>query len=910
MSSRLPRARLVAAQDRAELAPLAALTLLVLVTSFLLAAVPRQLAAAEGEALQEALSRATPAARELSASATNTAPARQLAAIDRQLREDQRPGLARRVSEPVLTATSDPFDVLTLDGEVLRPQPFSWLLLQHQRGLLDGVRWVEGEAPDGRGPTTARTRDGEAVPVLETGIVRQLADVLDVEVGRTYLVRPRTPQPGGVGVFAVRVSGSFDRTDPEDPRWSYLTQVWSKGERYTADGTLLAEVGAVLVDESQLERLRRAVGTLRYDWHYPVDTEGLAPAEVPALLAAVRASVSNAASATIPLEQETYREPSVSMGSGLVDLLVTHQAAARATSSVVAVAVAGLAVLALLVLTLASLVVVVRRSPVLDLARARGASITQVVLVVVSGVAVGVLPAAVAGGVLARALVGGSAGSVGTADLALAASVGAWALASCAVAAWWQARTHRRGTAVRRVVEGGLVVLALAGVLVLRTRGPGEDGGSVDPLLAGTPVLVALALAAVLLRLSPVLVDRLAATRQASRGLVSFLGLARAARRPAVLAAPLATLLVSLCFAVFATGAVRSVDAAQLSGTWREVGADYRVEATFIPPEILAATQELEGVQDVATAYVRTAAGVEDERGRSTAAIAVVLDAPAYARLLEDAPDGTLGSADPAAVRDLGRRPGGEGDPLPVLVTADADAAMGGDVDLGGGLGTTPVTRRTVTERFPLAGDRPLVVADLAAVQARESAPIRPNTLLVTGAPGLADELEEVVARADQPHLVVDRRAALAEVQSSPFVGSTRQTFAVAVPVAGGYALLATVLALVLAAPTRRRDAAVLRRLGATSRESLRLALTEQAPVVLGMLAGGVVAGLGLVWLALDAVDLSPLTGGTGPPEVHLPYLATTWLTGGLLVLVAAATVLVSVAERRPDPGRDDGSER
>ncbi len=911
MSTRLPRLRLVAAQDRAELGPLAALTLLVLVTSFLLAAVPRQLASTESGALREALSRADAAERELAASSTNTAPAGQLAAIDEQLRADQAPVLARRVGDSVLTETSNPFDVFTTDGEHLRPQPFSWVLLQHQPGLLDGVRWVRGEAPGaGSGPRTVRTSEGP-VPLLETAVLTDIAEVLDLQVGRTYVVRPLTPQPGAVGPFAVRITGSFERTDPDDPRWSYLTQVWSKGERYTPDGALLAEVGALLVDESQADELRRVVGTLRYDWHYPVDTDGLDPDTVPSLLAAVRSAVSNAGSATIPLEQETYREPAVVMGSGLVDLFEEHLAGARATSSVAAVVVAGLSVVGLLVLALASLVVVVRRSPVLALARARGASVAQVVLVVVAGVAVGVVPAALAGGLLARRLVGGSAGQVGTTDLVLAGGVALWALLSCAVATWWQARAHLRGAGVRRVAEAGLVVLALAAVVLLRSRGVGESGEvGIDPLLASAPVLVALALAVVLLRLAPVLVDRLAATRRGSRGLVSFLGLARAARQPAVLAAPLAALLVSLCFALFATGVVRTVDAAQVTGTWREVGADYLVRATYLPPETLAAIEDLDGVTAVAPAYVRTDAELTIAGGSTEQATSLAVDARAYADLLADAPDGVLDGAGADDVRALAEDPGGEGDPLPVLLTADADELLEGDVGLGGGLGTTAVTRRAVADRFPLGGDAPLVVADLDAVQARESSPIRPNLLLLSGAPGLADELEGIVARNDLPHQVEDRRADLAELRSSPFVGSTRDLFALMVPVAGAYALLATVLALVLAAPGRRRDTAVLRRLGASSRESLRLALTEQAPLVLGMLAGGVLAGLGLVWLALGAVDLTPLTGGVGPPEVHLPLLATTWLTGGLLVLVASATVLVSVAERRPQPGRDDGSER
>ncbi len=560
-------------------------------------------------------------------------------------------------------------------------------------------------------------------------------------------------------------------------------------------------------------------------------------------------------------------------------------------------------------LSLAGLVVVLRRGPVLALARARGASAAQTVGVVTAGVAAGVVPAGVLGALLARALVGRDVGGL---DLALATGTGAWSLGSCAVATWWQAASPRRTPAVRPALEAGLVVVAAAGAVLLRSRA-GETATGVDPLLAAAPVLVALAVAVVLLRLAPALVERLAASRRGSRGLVSFLGLARAARQPAVLAAPLAALLVALCFAVLAAGAVRTIDDAQVSGTWREAGGDYRVEATFFPPETLRAIADVPGVEHVASAYVRTDGGVLDDQGRTAPAITVALDLPAYSRVLDAAPGSAGLGADRDALARLREAGRGTGGPLPVLMTTGARGLLDATtprVDLGGGLGEEDVADRATVDRFPLDGGRDLVVADLAAVQARESAPVRPNTVLVSGAPGLAGRLDDLAEGTGQPHRVLDRRAALAEVRSSPFVGSSRDLFAVVVPAALGYALLATVLALVLAAPGRRRDAAVLRRLGASSREALRLALTEQAPVAATMLLGGALAGLALVRLALAAVDLAPLTGGAGAPDVTLPLPAATWLTCGLLVLVAGATAVVSLLERRRSaPGREGGGQ-
>lgn len=909
----MTRLRLVAAQNRSELGPLLALTVLVALCAFLLAAAPRHLAAAEAQALRATLDDASAAELELSASSTNEASVRQLDVVDEQLRAGLGPALADRVTSPVRTVVSDLFDTYTVDGEHLRPQPFAWLLLAHQPGLLDDVRWVEGgppmspRTPGTPGTATVPTDDGP-VPLVRVALEDAVAEQLDLRVGPPVVLRPLSARPGGVGAFAVQLSGTFERPDPDDPRWDYLTQVWEPGERYTPDGSLLAEVGAALVDPSQLRALQDVAGTLRYDWHYPVAPSSVTPGSVDEVLAAVRASVADASSATVPVDQPTYVEPTVTMSSGLVDVLESHQALSRSTAAVVAVVVAGVGAVGLLVLALAALVVVLRRGPVLALARARGGSVPQLLGLVVLGVGAAVVPATVVAVVAARTVVGSDVGGL---DVLLAALVPLATLVACAGATWWRVHPPRRRRAVRPLVEAGLVGAAVVGVLAERERADQLAGGGtargVDPLLAMVPVLVALAVAVVALRVLPPLVRRLGAARAGGPGLVSFLALTRASRRPAVAAAPLATVLVALGIAVLGTTAVRTVDDAQVSGTWRDVGADYRLEATYFPPESLAAVEALDGVDVVAAAHVRSDAAIVADPEPEQPAVALAVDAPAYADLLARAPDsdGSTGGVDgPAALRDLASDVDPE-QPLPVLVTGDAGLLLGAraagerEVDLGGGLGVAEVATSTVTERFPLDEGRALVVADLAAVQARESAPVRPNTLLVSGTAGLGDELADAVSGTGQDTLVLDRRAALERVQSSPFAGSTRDLVALGVLAAAAFAALALALGLVLEGPERRRDLAVLRRLGATRREEVRLAVTEQAPLVLGMLLGGVVAGLLLVLLTLDALGLAPLTGATGPPDPSPAVVATAVLVAGLLGLSVLATAATALAERR-----------
>ena len=109
--------------------------------------------------------------------------------VDEQLRENLGPVLAPRVTDPVRTAQSELYDLFTPDGEHLRPQPFAWLQLAYQPGLLDAVRWTEGSAPDDSGPRTVRTASDGSVPLLSVALLEDVLETLDLEGTRAMVSR-------------------------------------------------------------------------------------------------------------------------------------------------------------------------------------------------------------------------------------------------------------------------------------------------------------------------------------------------------------------------------------------------------------------------------------------------------------------------------------------------------------------------------------------------------------------------------------------------------------------------------------------------------------------------------------------------------------------------------------------------
>ena len=223
--------------------------------------------------------------------------------------------------------------------------------------------------------------------------------------------------------------------------------------------------------------------------------------------------------------------------SGLETSLGRYTNQQSAVAALLAVVQAGVLATLLGLIALAAGLVVDRRRAEFALIRARGGAAATIGGRLLAETLL-VVPAAVLAGWLAGALLPGRAPAHGWLPLLAVAAVAtltAPVLATVtqrhpAFAGRRRDLTRSRPSARRLIGEAFVVLLAVLGVLLVRRRGLAASDG-VDPYLVVVPVLLAVAVALVVLRLLPWplrLAGRLAAR---ARGAVPFLGLAGAGPR-------------------------------------------------------------------------------------------------------------------------------------------------------------------------------------------------------------------------------------------------------------------------------------------------------------------------------------------------------------------------------------------
>jgi putative ABC transport system permease protein len=234
------------------------------------------------------------------------------------------------------------------------------------------------------------------------------------------------------------------------------------------------------------------------------------------------------------------------------------------------------------VVLLGARLVAQRRAAEFTLMRARGAALYQLGWLVLRA---SVIVAAVAGAAAAASAISltpGDGDAVGwwLAGLTIAVTLAGPVLISVVpqrvaspVAQRPRRRAGGRSRAVRRiVVETVLVAVAVGGLVVLRDQG--LSSGSSGLYTSAAPVLLAIGVAVVVLRCYPPLVRELARIAGRSRGVVAFVGLARATRTPPGSVLPSFALVLVLAMVAFPDMIAASVTQAQVAASWQQVGAD------------------------------------------------------------------------------------------------------------------------------------------------------------------------------------------------------------------------------------------------------------------------------------------------------------------------------------------------
>ncbi|WP_045745568.1 FtsX-like permease family protein [Actinoplanes rectilineatus] len=751
---------------------------------------------------------------------------------------------------------------------------------RRQTGADEATRIVDGRRP------ASRAGRSEAI------IGADAAAALNLRTGEKFALADR------FGVAEITVVGVFEPVDAAAPIWDDMRLVRAACPD-PRDGTRWRAV--LLTDAVGADTAGTDAEALEHRWRYRIDERTLTAdriGEVNEALAAAR---------------RTPPADGTSMLTSLDSTLAAFDQRLRAARSLIAVVQAGiLATLAGLIL-LAARLAVERRRGEYALLRARGGSVPLIGRRGLAEALVVVLPAAALGWT-AGILTPGRAEPI---EIPLVAGVLLLGLLAPAGYAAALARrpdfTGHRGDLItarpsprQLTAEASVVALAAGGVYLVRLRGL-DAGAGVDPYLIAVPVLLALAVSLIALRIMPFPLRWAGRIAARTRGAVAFLGLSGAGRGSPLRSGPLAVLVIAVATGIFTSTVTSTVDTARSRAAELAVPADAIVDGYFFAPDTAATIAALPGVTAAAPMLTASAANVR-VTGRPTIlqAQVMVVDTAAFA---------TVSSAAlPAAV--TAARPGGDAVPAIVSSHLAGQAAAGGTVEVQGR--RYPFTTAVVSDLVPGLGTgvRDFIVLPQQAMAVPDFQPIVPNHILVKGDgfdpqavraaadQGQIAQMRQLVARTIEPWeltvpaTVLTRDAARSALAERGVDGVLSVTFTAGLIAAAGLALLAVALTVLAGAPARGRTLSRLRTMGLSAGQGRRLLVFELVPVLAAAVLAGGVVGVALPALIGTALGLADFTAGV-PTGVSVDPSTAAGVLGVAALAVIAALLVENVANRR-----------
>ena len=806
--------------------------------------------------------------------------------------------LGRVAGAPTISVQSPSLRVVREAGaasDVRIDAQFALLGADQQRGLT----LVDGKLP-------AESVDGSEIEVV---VSSEAADVASLTIGS--VLGATAPVPTTVGPTATltaRVVGIVQSTESETAgrcasEWCDLPTMWAPNVSESQAGGSTAEV-ILLTSPAALEQVKTIfLDPLPATIRVPLRAELFTSAVVDQVIVETDRLEASAASLS---EGSTA---SVDARTDFPEAMRPFGDRAAASVAQMSLMIAGLFGTVAAVLLLIGGLLVRRRSADLGLERARGASLGAVA---VRGLAESVALAVVgvgAGVALAQLLVPGMISDpwplvVVCAFAVFAPPIQALLVARAAWSGTKQPANRRdrqrlvgRARGRRIVFEAAIVLLAVAALASVRTRGLVEartDG--TDPLLAAAPLLLAVAVTVVVLRLQPLAVRAATAVAARARGAVGLLSAAHAERSVAVL--PL--LALTLCAALVVGGSliVQTVREGQVAASWERIGADVRVEGA-INADAADDLRDAPGVDAASAQLSRT--GIEVDSGAASAPATVIAVDDGFSQVAALLPAGAApGRADLDSLAAASASASASGDTLAVLV--DERLAARVDVDEAVLVFDDERIPLRVVATFDGGPDGyladPFVYVDLAALGAMLPDPPVADTLLVMG-PGAAAAAQTV----DGATEVVTRAEWLDARRDQPLVQGVDRMTQLVVGAVALLAALALVTTVALGGRSRSRSLSLLRTLGVPRRFGWVLALAELTPLVVAALLGGAAAGAGILIVVGPALGLRILAGGVGEPALYLDVWTIAGVVAGCLVLAAVAIVVDIVAHRRDKPG-------
>jgi len=732
-------------------------------------------------------------------------------------------------------------------------------------GLAVDLRWQDrvtltaGAVP---GPW-----DGDQSQPLEIAISQDYAEQAGFEIG-DVLNYSEAP---------LIVTGIYTVDDPNDPYWVHARELLSATiTRAPSSPTMVR--AAAYVDPLSTAFLPTPLQRSELRAWYPLIADTMTYSEVPELTDQLRRM------GTLGLYLPT--------GEALIFETGLPAALDRVTATVTTVtaisALAGSAPLGALiaVLALGTRAVLDRRRPTLVLAASRGASQVQLrMTMLVEGALVGLPVTAIALAAVALVVPVPVGPETWVLPLLIGLSVPVLFATSSPRATAPRSDLGGRGSRARWLVELGVTGLAALALFLLLRRGlVVTDGGTVDPLLAATPLLLAVVVCIVVLRLYPLPLLALQRGARSGRGAVGLVGAVGAVRAGSTAFGSVLAMVVGVFAAVFSLVLVSSITAGLGTAARSETGADIRVDAASLND--LDDIAAVDGVR--AVAGLDTVPGVEILFGRDTPHVTVVFaDLEALHAVRPDIPVAPAGS---------------------ILVSADIADRTQDATELNG----HPVTTAGVLPGLALpqvSRDWVLVdIADEAAILGEEPSY---EIALVSTAPGAdiaatASRLRDLVTEDQRPAdrdrvRVTDTTTLVADAAARPSIAG----LTVALIAAAVLSLLLCVLAVALgalgAATARARDLGVLRLLGMAPSQLRGVLAWELAPMTITAIVAGTGLGIGLAAAVAALVDLRAVVGGTAVVGASIPWLVVLAVVAGFAAVVTATGAATSAAARRLD---------
>jgi putative ABC transport system permease protein len=697
------------------------------------------------------------------------------------------------------------------------------------------------------------------------------------------------------GPMPMVVTGIIRPELPASAFWStdhlaatpLLAPATSAGPAHWA-GTLFTGPGALPVIEAGLDPIMTAT------WWYPAALGQLTAGQAGGLetgLGSLTASGATMNASGSPV--------AVTITSQIPPILSPFIAEESAVGPVLELLYVSLAVLGAVVVLLGAQLVAQRRAGEFTLIRARGAALHQLGWLVLRSSVVIAAAAGAAATVLAIAATPGDGNAAGwwLAGITIAVTLTGPVLISVIPQRGAAPLTGRGSGAARRaagrkpaarriVVEALLITAAVGGLAVLRSQGTGSGNGGLYSSAA--PVLVAIPVAVVVLRCYPPLARELARMAGLARGVVAFVGLARATRRPPGTVLLLFALVLVLAMVAFPAMVTTSVTRSQVAASWDQVGADAIVQAQsgqVITPALQRQISAVPGVASTADAVLDAGflpSGTE---------LPVLFADPAqYAAVVAEAPGPRFPVAALAGGAGRGQTPA----TVPAVATAAA-AQLVGTAPASVNVGATTITIRvagrvgSVPGASAVAGGAAVVVP----LQALGPDPPGPDLLLVAGSGLDGARLTQVVHSALPDAVVTLRSTALAALATAPVPQAAAEALTQGMATAAGFGVLVLLLSLLLSARTRELTLTRMATMGLRRWQAELMLAAEALPPVVGARHRGVAGARVLVPLVGPSVSLAAfgVTGSVAIAVVPLAASAAGLVVAALLVLAVQAAI-------------------